>query len=180
MVRILDQRHPGCVALFLNGAAGNLNPRVVSGGAGDARAHGQLLADAVERALADLSLAPGTKLALAGRSAELPQRDAEGHPLDEPLRTRIAALRIGDVALCFLPGEPFIETSLAIRDASPAQCTMVVGYAGAWIGYVPTDRAFENGGYETNPGSWSKVRPESESIYRGAAIDVVRELFADE
>jgi hypothetical protein len=177
MVRTLDRRHPGCVAMFLNGAAGNLNPPIVSGGADDAREHGQLLAGAVDQALMDPRLVPGSQMAMVRRTVEMPRRDAEGHPSREPLRTQISALRVGDVAFCFLPGEPFIETSMAIRDASPSERTMVVGYAGDWIGYIPTDRAFENGGYETNPGSWYKVRPGSERIYRRSAIDVVRKLF---
>ena len=51
---------------------------------------------------------------------------------------------------------------------------MVVGYAEEWIGYIATDRAFDNGGYESNRGSWSKIRRGGEAIYRQAAIDLVR------
>ena len=46
----------------------------------------------------------------------------------------------------------------------------------AGIGYLATDRAFDNGGYETNPGSWSKVRRGSEPIVRREAIKLVRTL----
>jgi hypothetical protein len=96
--------------------------------------------------------------------------------MDEPLATRIAAVGLGSAVFCFLPGEPFIETSLAIRRASPGEFTVVVGYADAWIGYLAIDLAFDNGGYETNPGAWSKVRRGSEPIVRREAIDLVRSV----
>lgn len=172
----LDRRHPGGMAMFLNGAAGNMNPPLVSGGAGDARDHGRLLAEAVDKALGHLRPIKGDELAVRRRTVEMPARDPKGQPLGEPLRTQIAALRVGDAAFGFLPGEAFIETSLAIREASSWDFTVVAGYAEEWIGYIATDRAFDNGGYETNPGSWSKVRRGSEPVFRQAAIEMVRGL----
>ncbi len=176
MVRRLDRRRPGCLAMFLNGAAGNLNPPLVSGGAGDARDHGRVLADAVDKSLDKLRYVQGAELSVASSIVELPARDSKGRPLDEPLSTRIHALRLGDAVFCFLPGEPFIETSLAIRQAWPGEFTVVVGYTDEWIGYIATDRAFDNGGYETNPGSWSKLRRGSEPILRREAIKLVGTL----
>jgi len=176
LCRELDRRHPGCTAVFWNGAAGNLNPPRVSGGAGDAREHGLVLADAVDEALGRLRPIEGDRLALRWQPVEMPARDPKGQALAAPLRTRIGALRLGGAAFCFLPGEAFIETSLAIRDASPWQFTAVVGYAEEWIGYVATDRAFDNGGYETNPGSWSKVQRGSEGIFRRQALRAVASL----
>ena len=176
MVLELDQRHPGCVAVFLNGAAGNMNPPLVSDGAAGARDHGRLLADVVDRTLGSLQPVEGENLAIQWREVEMPARDPKGQPLDDPLRTRIGAVRLGSTVFCFLPGEPFIETSLAIRKASPWDVTVVVGYAEEWIGYIATDRAFDNGGYETSHGSWSKICRGGEAIYRQAAIDLVRSL----
>ena len=178
-VRELDRRHAGCMAMFLNGSAGNMNPPLVSGGAGDAREHGLLLADTVDRALAKLVPVDGNALAVSWREIEMPGRDPKGEPLEEPIKTRVAAIRLGDAVCCFLPGESFIETSLAIREASPWDFTMVVGYAEEWIGYIPTDRAFDNGGYETNPGAWSKIRRGSEGIFRRQAIELVGGLGDD-
>ena len=176
MVRELDRRHAGCMAMFLNGAAGNMNPPLVSGGADDAREHGLLLAETVDRALGKLRRVEGNALGISWRKIELPSRDPQGRPLEESLKARVAAIRLGNAACCFLPGEPFIETSLAIREASGWDFTMVVGYAEDWIGYIPTDRAFDNGGYEARPGAWSKLRRGSEPIFRRQAIDLVSGL----
>ena len=57
-------------------------------------------------------------------------------------------MRIGDVALVALPGEPFVELGLEIKRRSPAPHTFVVGYANDWVGYLPTQVAWEQGGYE--------------------------------
>jgi len=170
----LERRHPGSAVLFLQGAAGNVNPPTVSDGAAAARKHGHRLADVVDKTFGSLRRIEGDDLALCWQTVKMPARDPTGQPLPKPLATRIAALRLGRAAFCFLPGEPFIETSLAIRKASPWEFTVVVGYAEEWIGYIPTDLAFDNGGYETRAGRWSKLRPGSENILRQEAIKLLR------
>ena len=75
-----------------------------------------------------------------------------------------------------LPGEPFVEIGLAVTAASPFPVTAVVGYAEEYIGYIPTDRAFDNRGYETGPGRWSRCAAGAEAAMRGAAIELLRDL----
>ena len=169
----LARRHAGLVALYLNGAAGNMNPPDVSRGAAHARRHGQRLAALADEALGELRPVDGDRLALSWRTVRLPARDVGGRPLAEPLEAKIGAVRLGEAALLLLPGEPFIETALAIRKSSPWGFTMVVGYAEGYIGYIPTDRAFDNGGYETRPGAWSRVARGSEPIVRREALKLL-------
>jgi neutral ceramidase len=57
-------------------------------------------------------------------------------------------LRIGDWALATLETEPFAETGLAIKAASPAKMTFVAGYTNGCNSYLPVKRAYEDGGYE--------------------------------
>jgi len=190
MCRELERRYPHATALFLNGAAGNINPPTVSGGPANAEWHGKRLADAVDEVLKRQSNA-----AMAYRSDEsirhhsitpllrrrlvrLPARTLHGLPAQKPLTAEIAALRIGDAAFVFLPGEPFVETGLAIREASPFDFTAVVGYAEDWIGYIPTDAAFDEGGYEVGPGAWSRAGRGSEEIVRREALRLLTEIDA--
>ena len=63
-----------------------------------------------------------------------------------PLELQVVAL--DDVALIGLPGEIFVETGLAIAEASPFSLTLPVGYANGAIGYVPTSEEVPYGGYE--------------------------------
>ena len=82
-------------------------------------------------------------------------------------------MRLGQAQIVFLPGEPFVETALAIRQAAKGELVMVVGYADDYIGYIPTDGAVRSGGYETGPGRWSRAALGSEPLLRQAAIDLL-------
>jgi hypothetical protein len=99
-----------------------------------------------------------------------------GEPQADPLEARVGALQVGEAVFVCLPGEPFVEIGLAIREASPWKFTAVLGYADDYIGYIPTDRAFRNGGYETGPGRWSRLAAGSEAIVRQAAGELLRGL----
>jgi neutral ceramidase len=174
LCRLLESRLSGARVLFLQGAAGNINPPAVSTGADDARRHGERLAEAVELVLGQLRPVAGSQLVLHWRTVGLPARTVTGQPQTEPIPARIGALRLGDAAVVFLPGEPFLEIGLAIARRSPFSFTVVAGYSNDYIGYIPTDRAFENRGYEIGPGRWSRVAPGSEGAIGGAAGDLLR------
>lgn len=170
----LERRYPGSMALFLQGACGNINPPKMERSPANAAAHGRSLAGFVDEALGKLKPVSAGPFGLRWRSVELPARALAGEPAPQPLKTRIGAARIGNAALVFLPGEPFLEIALAIRKTSPANFTAVVGYADDYIGYIPTDLAFKNGGYETSPGRWSRLAPGSEKVVVEAASALLR------
>jgi hypothetical protein len=172
----LERRHPETVALFFQGACGNINPPTMERSAANAHEYGQRLARHVETCLGNLKPVDGDQVALRWQTLKLPRRALTGKPETDPLETRIGAARIGAAAFVFLPGEPFVELALAIRAALPWEFTSVAGYADDYIGYIPTDRAFENGGYETGPGRWSRLAPGSEPIVRREAIKLLESL----
>lgn len=176
LCRILEARHGGARVLFLQGAAGNINPPNVSTGAGDAIRHAETLAGVVDRVFANLEPMPGNELELRWRQINLPARDLQGEPQAEPLRAMLGAVRLGDASLVLLPGEPFVEIGLAVSAASPFPFTAVVGYAEEYIGYIPTDRAFGNRGYETGPGRWSRCALGAEAAMRDAAVALLKSL----
>jgi hypothetical protein len=62
--------------------------------------------------------------------------------------SEVQALRIGDVALVGVPGEPFTQTVLEIKKGSPWPETAVVSYANDEIGYFPDAASFSAGTYE--------------------------------
>ena len=65
------------------------------------------------------------------------QRQREKH-----IDYEIQVLRIGNAVIVGLPGEPFVEGQLAIKQASPATRTIVAHCANQYVGYIPTQRAF--------------------------------------
>jgi hypothetical protein len=175
----LEEAHPGCVALFLNGAAGNINPTAVSAGPNASRSHGRKLAAAVEGLTAGgaLKRCDGA-VSLARRKVLLPSRLPVGRSEGLSVQTEVVGVRVGSMALAFLPGEPFVETALSVRATSRFEMTAVVGYAEDYVGYVPTDGSFAEGGYETAFGQWSVLAPGSEPALREATIALLDELHA--
>jgi hypothetical protein len=63
----------------------------------------------------------------------------------------VQAVRVGNAAFVFLPGEVFVEIGLAIKQRAGIPHLFVVAYANhCEIGYVPTAAAFAEGGYEVD------------------------------
>lgn len=94
-----------------------------------------------------------------------------------PIRTEVQVLRIGDMALAGCPGELFVDLGLDIKARSPALHTMIVGYANDYVGYLSTPSDFEEGGYETTFGAWSRVAAEGGRLVVDASLRLLRRLW---
>ena len=94
----------------------------------------------------------------------------------EKLPMEVQAFRMSDgVALVALPGELFAELGLAIKQRSPFATTLVVELSNDYPGYIPTKRAFAEGGYEpTN----SKIEPGGGEMLVDAAVELLDGLKA--
>ena len=67
----------------------------------------------------------------------------------EPRQIEVQALRIGDLAMVAMPGEPFAEIGRDVKDRSPFGFTMFCGYSDGIGGdYVPTAEEYAHGRYE--------------------------------
>lgn len=60
----------------------------------------------------------------------------------------VTCLEIGPASVVHLPGEPFIEYQLAAQEMRKDRFVCVAGYGDDGCGYIPTDKAFLEGGYE--------------------------------
>lgn len=80
---------------------------------------------------------------------------------------QITCLDLGPASILHLPGEPFVEYQLGAQDLRQDLFVCVAGYGDCGVGYIPTDKAFFEGGYEPTvslaPPSEAKIR---ESISR--------------
>ncbi len=68
---------------------------------------------------------------------------------EETLTVKLQAIRIGDLAVCGIPFETFVEIGLDLKSRSPFEQTMVIGLANGRHGYLPTPGQHRLGGYET-------------------------------
>lgn len=56
--------------------------------------------------------------------------------------------KLGPLIFCFVAAEVFAETALEIQDAFPDFCVTTTAYSSPLVGYLPTDEALLEGGYE--------------------------------
>jgi hypothetical protein len=85
------------------------------------------------------------------------------------------ALAFGpDLAILGLPGEFFVETAEAIRQASGVRHLLVACYANDYVWYVCPPAVYEEGGYEAGV---TLFAPEAEAIVKQEALAVLTEAM---
>jgi hypothetical protein len=80
------------------------------------------------------------------------------------------ALRINDIGLVAVSGEPFAELSLEVKRRSPLAHTFFLGYSNGCIGYLPTPEAFAEGGMEVEESIRNYLLPAQLTLEWGPAI----------
>jgi hypothetical protein len=83
----------------------------------------------------------------------------------------LGRLRIGPADIVHLPGEPFVEYQLHAQAARPDRFVAVAGYGEGGPGYICTDAAFREGGYEP---TMSSVGPPTEALLKAAVEELLK------
>jgi neutral ceramidase len=173
----------GVPVLYVNGAAGNMAP-IYSGYDNERQGHLSqfkvLLGDRVLAAAG--AMGPSTSdvsMSLGEKSIDTPRKDGLSWPDDlaaysrvengRPLvRLPLRFLRINDTLIWSAPVELLCEIAIEVRNQSPFPRTFYFGYTNGWLGYLPTSKAFEEGGYE----------PKTSPFTSQAEPDVLRGVIA--
>ncbi len=92
------------------------------------------------------------------------------------VKALLQAFRIGDLGIVSSPCETFVETGLAIKEASPLDTTFCIELANGYNGYLPTPEHHQWGGYETWRARSSYLDAEAEPIVRNTLIELLREI----
>lgn len=155
MARRVESEFAGALCLFTQGGAGDINPYldkqpVAQNGFGEAEKMGHALADEVSRAVKRLQPVNETQASLQAISEIITFRDR--WETQKTLRAGLTTLLINNaIAIATMPGEPFVDLQLALRDKSEIRNTFLFGYTysagGEWVGYIPTIQAATEGGY---------------------------------
>jgi hypothetical protein len=158
----------GIPLLFINGAAGNLAPIysvAKSPYSSKEKELGQfrvLLGDKILDANKKIiSTTDSVHLFTGSMIIETPRKPNLGWSDDlakytRTINTGINLVRLParflkineDIAIWSLPVELFCEISNEVRDRSPFPYTFYYGYTNGWLGYLPTEKEWEHGGYE--------------------------------
>ncbi|MDA1049271.1 MAG: hypothetical protein O3C40_02175 [Planctomycetota bacterium] len=81
----------------------------------------------------------------------------EGEPVTRELVCW--ALRINDIGIVAVNGEPFAELALEVKRRSPLKHTCFLGYSNGCLGYLPTPEAFDEGGMEVHESHQNYMLP---------------------
>jgi hypothetical protein len=182
MEQYVEQQVPGAGAIFLQGAAGDINPRVVGGLDGnpdDVRitwALGEEIGREVVRVYR--TLVPGpveAPIQIASRDIALPRtyREVVTNFRNTVVDTPTTAVRIGDLMWVTFPGELFHAIGERVKQACPAAHAHLMGYTNGYIGYLPEQKAFAEGGYEP---AVSHLDPTAEAIYIRQVMELLKQF----
>jgi hypothetical protein len=166
-----EKQIPGLGTMFVQGAAGDINPRVVGGLDGhpdDIRATwalGDEIGAEVVRVYRRLAPQPvEARIELVAKDIELPRayKALFQDFRNTVVRAPTTVVRIGPLMWVTFPGELFSTIGKRVKAACPAQYSHVMGYANGSMGYFPTQEAYSQGGYEP---ATSDLDPTAEAVY---------------
>ncbi|NLF30000.1 MAG: hypothetical protein GX591_03835 [Planctomycetes bacterium] len=157
-VRALEAATGAPVVIHVTGAGADINPRsALRDDHTGAQEVGEALSKAVLAALGgakavaaspvrsassvlDLKLGPDARANYSNRAADT----ADG----KTLTSEVQAVRLGECVFVTAPGELFSEIGLQMEAASPLAHPIVISQGDDYLGYLFTDKAFAEGGYE--------------------------------
>jgi neutral ceramidase len=155
LARKIEREFDGVMCLFIQGGAGDVNPYldkqpVEQNGFGEAEKMGNALAEAVIKTTIKLKPQVNDNASILAASEVVNFRDRWN--TQQTVRAGLTTLLINkQIAIATIPGEPFVDFQIALRDRSEVRYTFLFGYTysagGEWIGYVPTIRSASEGGY---------------------------------
>ena len=187
----------GAPLIFINGAAGNLEPIYSvypSPKAGHLDQFRVLLGDKIIDANRNITTTTNKVIIrLESLIVETPRKSGLSWPPDFGAYTRttntginmvrlpVRFLKINeDIVIWGAPLELFCEISNEIRDHSPFPYTFYFGYTNGYLGYLLTESEYQYGGYEPTespytPGAARDLIEAVESYLKGEMLSVHRE-----
>ncbi len=172
MQAFVESRFPGVGAIYLQGAAGDINPRVVGGLDGHKDdvsvtwALGEEIGAEVARVYRTLapSAADDSRIQLETKEIVLPRqyRELFDDFKNTGVRVPTTAVRIANLMWVTFPGEMFSAIGKRVKAASPATYPHLMGYTNGSVGYFPEQKAYAEGGYEV---ARTHMDPAAERIY---------------
>lgn len=115
--------------------------------------------------LEDPQAAESDRLSAANKLAFVLRRQS-GAPIE------LSCLKLGNVYMLHMPGELFVEYQLAAQKLRPDDTVCMAAYGDYGTGYIGTEIAYAQGGYETQPSS-SNTAPQVERVL----MDGIKELL---
>jgi neutral ceramidase len=181
MQEYVEKQFPGVGSIYLQGAAGDINPRVVGGLDGyqddvnTTWALGEEIGAEVARVYRSLSPLPKANVRIQLETDEilLPRQYRELFEdfANTVVKVPTTAVRIGDLMWINFPGEMFHAIGERVKAAEPATCSHLLGYTNGYVGYFPEQKAYAEGGYEV---ATTHLDPAAEHIYMRKIAELMK------
>jgi neutral ceramidase len=97
-------------------------------------------------------------------------------PHEESIPVEVQCLRVGPLLVASAPGEYFCEFGIALKEALPQVTAITVNLSNGALGYIPTQAAYEEGGYEPRT---TRLVPGSGEAILAAQIELAKALCGD-
>jgi len=172
MLEYVENKIPGVMGMFIPGAAGDINPRFVGGidGYEDNLENTANLGYEIGKEVVkvfnsiDTDTPLNSEIKLVHQDIVCPKR--YGEVVEDFRNTTLAvpvtAIKIDEFVWVTFPVELFHEIGLTIKSSTHARYPFLVGYCNGSMGYLITQQAYSEGGYEP----WStRFAPVTEKIF---------------
>lgn len=184
MLNYIEKEIPGVTGIFIQGAAGDINPRFVGGLDGiqdnlkNTAKLGQEIGDQVIHTFNTIKPENTGQytIRLVHENIICPLKYdyvvKDFHNTTVPVP--VTAIKIDKYAFVTFPGELFHEIGQEIKFSTHASYPFFVGYCNGNLGYLPTQKAYSEGGYEP----WSsRFAPVTEKILVTGIQKMLLKLF---
>ena len=182
MIEYMEKTVPGITGIYFQGAAGDINPRFVGGidgGVDDLKKTALLgyeIGEEVVRVFNGITTRKplNVQIRLVQKDIICPLK--YNRVMQDFRTTTVAvpttAIRINEFTCVTFPGELFHEIGKRIKSSTHNRYSFLIGYCNAGLGYLPTQKAFSEGGYEPNA---SRFAPVAEKVY----LEEVKKILID-
>ncbi len=184
MLEYIEEKLPGVMGIFVPGAAGDINPRFVGGldGYEDDLENTARLGYEIGKEVVKVFNSMETDIPL-NAAIKLVQKDIvcpkRYREVVKDFRTTtvpvpVTAIKIDEFVWVTFPVELFHEIGQAIKTSTHARYPFLVGYCNGSMGYLITQQAYSEGGYEP----WStQFAPVAEKIFVEGVEEMLINLY---
>ncbi|MFC2126369.1 hypothetical protein ACFLU5_16375, partial [Bacteroidota bacterium] len=184
MLEYIEKNISGVTGIFLQGAAGDINPRFVGGlekhidDLEKTAGLGHEIGKEVVNVYTGITTAIPTnaEIRLIQKDIICPKRYREVMKdfRSTTLPVTTTALKIADFTWVTFPGELFHEIGQQIKASTHSQYSYLVGYCNGSVGYLPTQHSHSEGGYEPNA---TPFAPVTEKTYVKGVEQLLSDLY---
>ncbi len=185
---------PGAAARYVNkhfkeglpvavtaGASGDINPIYGPNNEfGDIEAVGLVLGEEIVEVTRSISTLQAGTISVSHREIEVPGKEkmatrmpGEKIVAGPPVKLRFIVIKIDHIVLAGISGELMTRIGMKIKEQSPFRNTTILTHANGSSGYLCTDEAYREGGYEPMV---SRTMPGVEKIIISNFISMLNEL----